>query len=180
MSHKILVFLPVFLVLLVSSVSARSYYVPPRAYFRSSSTTLINFENEQTLSTLYQEDNIWCFGDYRFQVDNANMTINNFFLNNILEFTVTRAAGSSVSTVYVNDLGEPSSVVGSESWSFDDDTAVLTINVDHASAQVVDVYWDILGEDVASRGEFIAAFVVGAFILVPLIFIIVLATRRKR
>lgn len=151
--------------------------MPPRAYFRSSSTSLINFDDDITLSALYQENNIWYFGDYSFQVSAANMTINNFFLNNILEFTVSRDAGSSVSTIYVDELGEPSSVVGAASWSFDDVTAILTINVDHASAQVVDVYWDA---DIPSRGEFMAAAVVASFILIPLAILILLALSRRR
>jgi len=175
-----LVFLSVFLVVgLVSSVSARSFYVEPRDRFPISSTTFISFDDDISLSTLYKNDRVWIFGDYSFHVFSANMTINNFFLNNILEFTVTRSAGSSVSTIYVDDLGEPSSVVGSASWSFDDVTAILTINVDHASAQVVDVYWDILGGDVASRGEILAAAVVASFILIGAVILFLIASRRR-
>jgi len=49
---------------------------------------------------------------------------------------------TSTTKIYVGDKGSPDSVTGESSWSYDEGTRILTINVIHASPAEVVIDWE--------------------------------------
>jgi hypothetical protein len=64
------------------------------------------------------------------------------YVNDVLSLTITASTGvTTVTKIYVGSTGEPKSVSGATSHSYDATSKVLTINVVHASPATVDVTW---------------------------------------
>jgi len=63
--------------------------------------------------------------------------------NNRLNFTISAPSGITSSTrIYVGDKGEPTSVSGADSWSYDDSVKILTINVAHSDSAQIIISWE--------------------------------------
>lgn len=136
----LIAFLMVFL--FVPFVQANTITVPTNTYFGFGTGAYINFNKKMTFDTVYRENNYWYFDGYGFQVQNANMTITNYFVDEKLIFTVTAPSETtSISKVYVSDKGEPVDVVGESSWSYDSGTKILTILRTHSSTHEITVDW---------------------------------------
>ena len=105
--------------------------------------TYINFATPQILRSAYREDNFWYFNGYGFQVQNANITITNFFVNNELNFTVQAPVGTlSTIIIYIKDKGQPETVIGASDWSYDDATKILIITATHTSSTIrISIVW---------------------------------------
>ena len=126
----------------IISVSSNYYFGLP------SQDTYINFATAQTFNTLLRANGYWYFNDYRFQVQNANMTINSFFVDNQLTFTLDAESGeTSITKIYLGDLGEPQRIlvngVDTRPINYDSGTRILTITVTHSSLASVIVDWSV-------------------------------------
>jgi len=105
-------------------------------------TTTIGFNTDRIFTSIYRMNNYWYFNGYGFQVQNANMTINTFFDNEQLSFTLTGETGNTSTTnIYTHGTGRPTNVYGSTSWSYNSATDILTITVLHSSTQEITVLW---------------------------------------
>ena len=145
-SVSIIVLIPI-LFLSVSFVHA-TITVSSNYYFGlPSQDTYINFATAQTFNTLLRANGYWYFNDYRFQVQNANMTINSFFVDNQLTFTLDAESGeTSITKIYLGDLGEPQQILidGTRSpINYNSGTKILTITVTHSSLASVVVDWSV-------------------------------------
>ena len=125
----------------IITVSSNYYFGLP------SQDTYINFATAQTFNTLLRANGYWYFNDYRFQVQNANMTINSFFVDNQLTFTLDAGSGeTSITKIYLGDLGEPQQILidGTRSpINYNSGTKILTITVTHSSLASVIVDWSV-------------------------------------
>lgn len=64
------------------------------------------------------------------------------FSNDVLTLNIVGESGTtSTIEVYCGDKGEPTSVSGASSWSYDSETKIVTINVLHTSSKEVIVYF---------------------------------------
>lgn len=108
--------------------------------------TYINFESTQNLTTIQRQNNYWTFDSYQFQVQNANLTINKFFEDRQLIFTVNASTGvNSTTRVYIPGKSAPEEVDGATSWTFDWETGILTVNVQHSSPEEITATWSQIG-----------------------------------
>jgi len=110
--------------------------------------TYINFNSESTFTWVYREDSYWYFDDFGFQVENANLTVTDFFEANAdtLTFDVVANSGvNSITKVYCGGKGEPVSVSGATSYAFNNATNVLMANVTHQSNQQIVLDWSQAG-----------------------------------
>jgi hypothetical protein len=107
--------------------------------------TYISFNTQKTFNDIYRKNSYWYFEGYGFQVQDANMTITDFFQIDIdiLKFSVAKPSGTSISKIYVGDKGQPSSITGAASWSYDAPTKILTIYVSHSSTVNIEVQWRV-------------------------------------
>lgn len=106
--------------------------------------TYINFSTQQTLTnlTLNNASWFWYFEEYGFQIQNANATITNFFIDNQLTLNVYAPTGNTSTTkIYCADKGEPISVKGATSWNYDSGTKILTANISHSSWGQLEIEW---------------------------------------
>jgi len=91
-----------------------------------------------TLAKLY-------FDQYKptnpYPILTTNEITSSSYSNGKLTLTI-RGAGTSTTEVYVGDKGEPQSVSGATSWSYDDSTKILTILCNHAQQSMeIDAVW---------------------------------------
>jgi len=137
----------VFLLLALTSTALATATTSSTCYFGNPALgTYINFENTQTLTTAYRQGDYWFFDSYRFQVQNANLTINKYFQNLQLIFTVSAGSGvDSTTHIYIPGKSSPNNVTGATTWSFDWATSILTVNVHHASSQQIVASWTQAG-----------------------------------
>lgn len=120
------------------------YYFPTQGYW-------INFSPSQVLGTWsYDAVNDYQYFDgYGFQVQNANMTITNFFSNNKLEFTNTAGTGNiSTTEVYVGSKGKPTAVEinnqaysEGDKWTWDSLGSIVTVTWIHSSVANIILSW---------------------------------------
>ena len=78
---------------------------------------------------------------------NYNATLNSVsYQEPKLTFTVSASSGTiSATEVYCGSKGEPTSVSGAGSWSFNASTRICTINIVHSSSQEIIVSWEFGG-----------------------------------
>lgn len=102
-------------------------------------------------------------------VDSANVTINDFFKDNKLAFTVTAPTWTvSTTQVYCGDYGKPASVTGALSWSYNFATNIVTVNILHFSSQQIELEWVLPPALVSAiRNNFAVAF--SLISLIPII-----------
>jgi len=138
-----LVFLTVFLFLTLTSHAYATITVPTNVYFGLPNYhTYINFDTSETFTTIQRENNYWRFNNYKFQVQNGNLTITKFFTDNQLIFNVTAPSATTTTTrIYCGNQGKPATVTGATSWSYNDLTNILTVNILHSSPQQIIVEW---------------------------------------
>jgi len=141
------------LFLFIPFVSAHTITVPTNFYFGIPRYgTYINFNTEKTFDNVYRENDYWYFDGYGFQVQNANMTITDYFTNPyILKLTVNAPSGTASTTkVYVGDKGVPKEVWienGTLAWSYDASTTTLTLEATHLNRTVkIVVDWRMPGD----------------------------------
>lgn len=133
------VFLSLLLLFFIAPVSAIT--VSPNAYFGCPIySTYLHFDSTITLNNIDLRDN-WCyFDEYGFQVENANITIIQFFMDDKLIFD-TEGTEASTTKIYVADKGKPLRVIGATSWEYDEETKILTINIAHMGIYNIEVHW---------------------------------------
>jgi len=71
------------------------------------------------------------------------------FSANKLKVTINGASGTtSITKVYCGDKGQPTSVSGATSWSYNANTKIVAITVTHTSSEEIIVYWapPVLGD----------------------------------
>ena len=138
-----LVFLTVFLFLTLTSHAYATVTVPTNAYFGLPNYhTYINFDTSKTFNTIQRENNYWQFNNYKFEVQNGNLTITKFFTDNQLIFNVTApSATTSTTRIYCGNQGKPATVTGATSWNYDSATKICTITVTHTSEEKIIVWW---------------------------------------
>jgi len=96
----------------------------------------------QILDTFTRDDEYCYFDGYGFQVQNGNMTIDNFFTGERLVMLIDGDSGQT-STTKVTGKDRPVEVTGATTWDFVDGT--LTITVDHSSQATVEVVYQAGG-----------------------------------
>jgi len=143
--------------------------------------TYINFAQTTTLSSAYRIGNYWYFNGYKFTVQNANLTINKFFTDNTLRFTLYAGTGTtSTTTIYIPNKGKPSSVTGALTWSYDAATETLTITAVHNSPVTVEIVWNIPESVViAIRTNYYLVFAVISLMPMVMVAAIILHMRRS-
>jgi len=141
------------LFLFIPFVSAHTITVPTNFHFGIPTYgTYINFSIEKTFDNVYRENDYWYFDGYGFQVQNANMTITDYFTNPcILKLTLNAPSGTTSTTqVYVGSKGVPRDFWienGTLSWNYNALTMILTLEAAHLSRIVkIVVDWRILGD----------------------------------
>jgi len=141
------------LFLFIPFVSSHTITVPADFYFGIPTyRTYINFSTEKTFDNVYRENDYWYFDGYGFQVQNANVTITDYFTNPcILKLTVNAPSETtSISKVNVGDKGGPRDVWienGTLAWSYNALTKTLTLEATHLNRTVkIVVDWRILGD----------------------------------
>jgi len=127
----------------ITNVYAHTINVPSNAYFGlPDNGTYINFNPAVTLDTAYRQNNYWYFNSYGFQVENANMTITDYFTNpNYLYLTITAATGNTSTTkIYVATKDKPTTIeinnqiyYEGDNWTFDRTNMILTLTWLHSS-----------------------------------------------
>ena len=128
------------LFLFISNVYAHTITVPRTTYFGFCNNCYIKFASTQSFDTVYRESNYWYFGEYGFQIQNGNMSINTFFVRDELELEVTAETGKTSTTkVYVASKGEPTIVTGPDSWSYNDTTKIVTLT--ESDAAIITLAW---------------------------------------
>ena len=137
-----LFFLPLILFIFIPLVLAHTITVPTTVHFGLTTYgTYINFNTAKTFNNVYRENNYWYFDGYGFQVQNANMSISNFFTGNKLVFTVSAPSGTSTTEIYCGDRSKPGRVTGAKSWSYNKNTKICTVTVQHSSPATVTLDW---------------------------------------
>jgi hypothetical protein len=133
-----------------------SWTIPTNTYFPLNAYgTYINFSSEQTFTNApYIENDYWYFDGYAFQVQNANLTITDFFTTNTnkLDFTISASSGTSTTKIYIYNKGDPEHLrfnsveygYGTH-WSFDDSNLIVTITWAHSGNVNVEMIWDSSG-----------------------------------
>lgn len=75
-------------------------------------------------------------------IGSANVTITKLFENHQFRLSISGNSGATSTTqVYCGSKGEPISVSGATSWSYDSATKICTITVTHSSSQEVTIHW---------------------------------------
>lgn len=69
------------------------------------------------------------------------------FSEDKLTIKLTGETGTTSTTIYVAEKGEPTSVIGTTSWIYNASSKILTIIVVHSSPEEVEVLWEVLGGD---------------------------------
>ena len=108
--------------------------------------TYITFNTQKTFSNSCRENNYWYFDGYGFQVQAANITITDYFqtATNILKFSITAPSETTSTTkIYVSNKGQPSTIIGATSSSYDIPTKILTMHVSHHSTANIELQWGI-------------------------------------
>jgi len=140
-----LVFLTILCLHFIPLVSAHNITVPTNAYFGFGTDCYIKFDTQQTFDAVKRKGTYWYFNDYGFQVQNANMTITNFFTNNKLVFVTDAPSGiTSTTRIYVGNKGKPYQIVVDGKQypiRYDAATRILTIQISHSSPSKVVVNW---------------------------------------
>lgn len=117
--------------------------VPTTTNFGFGTASYINFNTPKTFNTVYRENDYWYFDNYRFQVQNANMTITDLFVSdsNVLKLTLSASSGTTSTTKIYTEKGKPVDVTGAYDYSYDATTKILTIQAEHASPAYITVSW---------------------------------------
>ena len=152
-----LAFLTVFLFLSIITHTYATVDVPTTTHFGFCNEAYINFESEQTFTTLYRENSYWTFDNYDIQVENANMTINKLFSDNTFQATLTAPTDTlTTTTLSTGTYGDPENVyvnsviidhIGSEfiddatsnSWAYDGNN--LYIKAVTSSPTIIKAVW---------------------------------------
>lgn len=106
--------------------------------------TAMGFSTNMVFDTVYRESDYWYFNGYGFQVQNANLTITDFFTSdsNKLTFTVSAPSGTSTTKVYCGDKGNPTSITPvNADGGYDAAAKVQTLVWTHASDQEFMLSW---------------------------------------
>lgn len=99
-------------------------------------------------------------------VMNGNLTAVAYdFLNDILAVTMNRTAGQSTLVVDTGGMGRPNRVTGTNVWSYDAATDLVTLTLTHASPRQVRLFWS----SAANAFDALALNLVGIFLLVAIV-----------
>lgn len=139
---------------LIPFVFGHNIYYDPSAHMDSPFTipdygTWIDFSTPQVFDTYYRE-NSYCY--FRksttslvgFQVQNANLTITDFFASdsNKLIFDAEAPSGTSTTKVYCGDRGKPVEITPSTADSgYSATTKIQTLTWTHSSNQEITLRW---------------------------------------
>jgi len=151
---KPLVFM--FPLLFVFVPSACGYEFRMKSYFRyklDNYDTWIQFSNDLLFDKMvWYADKIWLYNasmdgscstsEIWLSIENANMTVTNFFSNNKLEFTlVGNTYATSTAKIYIPNRDCPKVVAGATAWSYNSITKLVTITKLHSSLASVTLDW---------------------------------------
>ena len=104
--------------------------------------TTFSSQDLDDLNDNYKMSNI----PYVQNITNGGITALSY-LSGKTTFTVESSSGTtSITKLHSNCRGDPVSVTGATSWSYNPATNILTIIVTHSSAQIVEVHWPTLGD----------------------------------
>jgi len=130
---------------LITLASAHNLTIPPNTFLGSPLfNTKIGFTTTQTFSDVYRTGDAnstwqswWFIDGYAFQAVNLNISITQFFVADVLEFSVT-GTNAGVLKVYNPSDGEPVTATGVSTYTFDPATAITTLNYPVAGTFTVD------------------------------------------
>jgi len=75
-------------------------------------------------------------------IGSANVTITKLFENHQFRLSISGSSGAiSTTQIYCGSKGEPTSVSGATSWSYDSATRICAVTVTHSSSQEVTIDW---------------------------------------
>lgn len=140
---KTTIILIVVLFLIFSAIPSifANFYVSVNNFFGFGTNCYINFNSPQVFSNIYRLNGYWYFDGYGFQVENANITITQFFISNQLKFTLYADSGISTTRIYLNVLGQPTSISGANTSSYNPSTKILTLTASHDSPVDIITSW---------------------------------------
>jgi hypothetical protein len=100
--------------------------VPPEftSYISFANITVLTFPVNRSSINGY---GVFLFFDgYGFQLNNGNITITEFFVDNVLQYNLT-AVGNSTVSIYTNGLGQPISVTGAINSNYNSSSEILQV-----------------------------------------------------
>jgi len=80
------------------------------------------------------------FGGVIINATTGELTKLPTYQNQMLKFYVMDT-GTSITTIYASDKGEPYGIIGEQTWSYNDTTKMVRVAVAHSSEEEVEVSW---------------------------------------
>lgn len=134
------------LALFISNVYAHTITVPTNVYFGFGNGLYIRFNPATTFDTTYRENGVWYFDGKGVQVENANLTVEKFFVGYWTILTL-EAASTVKSNLTLTNVDEPTVVYFNDvmddraNYTYTTATKTLVCTPTHASTVTVKLYY---------------------------------------